>query len=203
MIIVGGPRNAYQKEKIIYDIVSSSSEPVSFNDIVRIAKKDYNLTSGAVQAAINRCLKQEAIFPIYEKKVMSIEKNRVLRYFSTNTTAFSDVPHPDINDLLNSYGKIQKGELIFTEDDAILPLYLPSDQAHILQSLVEFSEEYRSVGDLFSKALMDFLKNNIPKEILIQAIQKSNETGSDASEIQSDEGNLKNVKQISKQEDLV
>ena len=200
---MAGPRNAYQKEKIIYDIVNSSSSPISFNKIVRIAKKDYNLTSGAVQAAINRCLKPEASFSIFETKVMSLEKNRVLRYFSTNPTAFSEVPHLDIEDLLNSYQKMQKGEFIYTEDDAILPLFLPPDQAQILSSLVNLSEEYNSVGDLFSKALMAFLKKNIRKDILIKAIEKSKRNTMGAFDDEIKEENSEILKKNSKQEELV
>ncbi len=168
---MGGPRNPYQKEKIIFEIINSSNKPIAFNEIAKIAKNDYNFTSGATQAAIERCLNSQAIFPIFEKKVFFPENNRIIRFFSTNLTTFDEISQPSISELLTSYQRIKEGEMIHTEEETILPLYLSKDQAEILEILVEKNDNFKSVGDLFSQALMTFLKNSITRENLLEAVE--------------------------------
>lgn len=172
---MGGPRNPYQKEKIIFEIINSSNKPIAFNEIAKIAKNDYNFTSGATQAAIERCLNPQALFPIFEKKVFFPENNRIIRFFSTNLTTFDEISQPSIDELLTSYQRIKEGEMIHTEEETILPLYLSKDQAEILEILVEKNDNFKSVGDLFSQALMTFLKNSITRENLLEAIETARE----------------------------
>lgn len=185
---MGGKRNPFFKEKAIYEYIKEQSEPVSFHQIQKQLSEEHGFSVGAIQAAIDRCTKEGAYFPIFEKKVISPQTNRNIRVFSTYPEDLVTISDPSMEELLNIYGNVQSGKLIQFNQEAILPLYLKLDQAKILQNLVHLNPDYQSIGDLFSQAVMDLLSSKVSKEQIQEAMNLiREETSEENSDMDAEE----------------
>ncbi|MHA1719530.1 MAG: hypothetical protein ACTSXK_08405 [Promethearchaeota archaeon] len=159
-------------ERRVFDFVNSRNEPVSFHKI----QKSLGMSPGSLQATIKRCKSPDSAYKIYEGKKISKKNNRPVRVFSTNPNLIIDLKIPHLEDLHDLYRKVVLfGEIFEVENNFVLPLKLDEKTTKILMQLVQLSSDLKSVGDLFSKAIMRYLESNVPRELIIKAIQNINE----------------------------
>ena len=164
------PNNLKQpklNERRVFDFLKIQIEPVSYH----IMQKSLDMTTGALQATIERCLKPNSNFRIYEGKKISKLNDRLIRVFSVNQSKISDLNIPDISDLHDIYQNVVGGNIFQVQNNYILPLSMDEQTTKILKQLVRISPNHESIGDLFSKAMMKYLKESISKDLINQAIQ--------------------------------
>ena len=154
-------------ERRVYEFINSQEEPVSFHKI----QKFLEMSPGALQATVVRCLKQDSKFKIYEGKKISKKNNRPIRVFSVNPSKISALNIPHISDLHDLYQKVMFGNVFEVENNYILPLNMDEQTTKILMQLINISPKFESMGDLFSKAIMKYLKESISKDLIGKAIQ--------------------------------
>ncbi len=154
-------------ERRVFEYINSQDEPVSFHKI----QKFLDMSAGSLQATVLRCMKPQAKFKIYEGKGISKRNNRSTRVFSINPSKISTLNIPHISDLHDLYQKVIFGNVFEVENNYILPLNMDEQTTKILMQLISISPKYKSIGDLFSQAMMKYLKESISKDLIGQAIQ--------------------------------
>ena len=157
-------------ERRVFEYVNSQDDPVSFHSI----QKFLDMTPGALQATVLRCMKSDSKFKIYEGKRISKKNNRAIRVFSVNPSKISALNIPNISDLHDMYQNIMFGNVFEVENRYILPLNMDEQTTKILMQLINISPKYKSIGDLFSQAIMKYLKESISKDLIGKAIQNLN-----------------------------
>ena len=158
-------------ERRVFDFLKMQTEPVSYHKM----HKSLDMTTGALQATIERCLKSHSTFRIYEGKKISKQNDRLIRVFSVSQSKISNLNIPDIADLHEIYQNVIAGNIFQLENNYILPLSMDEQTTKILMQLVKISPNHKSIGDLFSQAMMKYLKESISKDKIDQAIQNLNE----------------------------
>ena len=155
-------------ERRVFDFVNSRNEPVSFH----IIQKALGMSPGALQATVKRCLSPDSAFRIYEGKKISKKNNRPIRVFSTSPTQISELKIPHLEDLHDLYRKVVLfGDIFKVENNFVLPLKLDEKTTKILLQIIRLSPNFKSIGDLFSKAVMKYLEEEIPQDLVIKAMQ--------------------------------
>ena len=163
-------RNPKEKEHQVYAYLREQNRVVSFHEMF----KDLKMSDGALQATIKRCLKPNAAFRIYESSKISEKTSRKIRIFTYNPEVLSS-PVLNIEDLYKLASKIHSGEIIKSGTEYVLPLGLDENTTNLLIKITEISDNINSIGELFSKALTQYIKKEIPRSIITRAIQKLKE----------------------------
>ena len=157
-------------ERRVFEFINSQEDPVSFHRI----QKFLDMSPGGLQATVVRCLKPDAKFKIYEGKKISKKNNRAIRVFSVNPSKILALNIPHISVLHDLYKKVILGDVFEVENNYVLPLSMDEKTTKILMQLISISPKYESIGDLFSQAMMKYLKESISKDLIGQAIQNLN-----------------------------
>lgn len=158
-------------ERHVFEFIKKQNEPVSYHEIQKSLED--TMSSGAYQGAVKRCLQSGANFRIYEGKKISEKKDRLIRVFSVNPSKVFHIP--DVSELHKLYQKVMSGNVFKLENNYILPLNMDERITQILMQLVKKSSNLESIGDLFSKALMKYLKESVSEGLIDQAKQKVEE----------------------------
>lgn len=162
------------KDQTLYGFLRQKAEEgieqVSFHEI----QKGLNWTAGALQATINRCLKEDSPTRIYEATAYSDKNKRLTRIFSLKPFQ-NAAPVSNLKSILAQQQKLLEGHLIEIEDKVILPLKLDKDTVELLQIISEVAPEIKSVPALFREALSVFLKEHLSPSIKKKAFIALNE----------------------------
>ncbi len=156
-------RDPKKNELRVYEYLRSINIPASFHEI----QSELQMTPGALQATIKRSLLSGAEYRIFESSMISLKTKRKIRIFSWNPTL---LPEPE--DVIDT--RIFSGKLIDTPDKTgkILPLKMENQTVEILTNLVSLVPDYSSIGELFSKAITQYLQS-LPNKVIMQALNKS------------------------------
>ncbi len=155
-------RTPLKTESEIYTFLKTIPTYISFNDM----QKSLDFTVGKLQAAVFRCLKPGAKYPIFHSYIRSKKTNRIIKIFSLDP---SKLPEPEDSMELSM---LISGKIISVENDTkkILPLKIATETVKILSNLVNLTSKYKSIGQLFSEAIMEYL-NSIPNELIVEAMK--------------------------------
>jgi len=147
-------------------------DTISFHQI----QMALGLSPGALQAVINRCLKSDSQFRIYESTGISDKNKRFTRLFSVVPL---NVPPPisNLHYLLNNVQQLKEGDIIDLGEFSILPLKLDKMTLNLLSSIPKISKEYSSISILFKSALEHFFKDQLSPELKKQALQYLRDSG--------------------------
>ena len=86
-----------------------------------------------------------------------------------------DLDLPELSVIVDIYEDIKDGNVFKEGDNFFLPLKMDKKTTQILMEIVEISENHKSIGDLFSKAMMKYLEESISKSLIEQAKQNVEE----------------------------
>jgi hypothetical protein len=153
-------RNPFAKDSQVFAFIKEHEllhhAPVSFHAI----QKALGFTSGTLQTTLTRLLHSGGPFRIYETTRISSINNRIQRMFTTQPELANIPPIPKLDRLLIELESLSAGNLIDLGNEAILPLKMDKPTIRILQEIVSLSDEFSSVGALFSTAIMTYLQKH-------------------------------------------
>ena len=143
--------DALEKEKKIYDFITHNG-PASFYEI----QKALEYSSGAIQAAVKRCISEKADYRLFESTRVSPMNHRLTRVFQTTNIEET----LDIEQIFEEHEKISRGEILDKDTNVIIPFELDKSTMDVLQEIINVTE-IDNIGGLFKEALMSYLQREV------------------------------------------
>ncbi len=155
------------KDREIYEFIQVQERHVSFYEI----QQGTGMSSGAVQAAISRCLKKNSNYRIYERQQLSDRStNRIIRVFSDRSELLEKAATFDFltlfetqEKLIETNEKLLQGKIIPSLDGTahILPLEIKNKNFYELEYIVNTREELNSIRDLIVKLIGTYMATKL------------------------------------------
>ena len=158
--------NPIEKEKKVFDYLSLKHEqgvdPISFHQI----QSALNISSGALQATVNRSLKSDAEYRIYETTGISEKNKQFTRKFTiVPPNVETTPPFSNLQTILNQIQKLQTGELLEMGNLTILPLKIDKLTVQLLETIPKVDSSIGSLTDLFKNALSYYIQDKLSPEV--------------------------------------
>jgi hypothetical protein len=161
-------RNPLDKSAIVYDFVktynSNHHSPVSFHEI----QKELRYSPGTLQSIIKRCKQEGHPHHLFESFRLSPINNRTQRIFSIDPIQ-NDKPPFNLHQIFEDLGHLSEGRIIEFENEVILPLKMDKSTAFLLREIVDHSPQFKTLGDLFSTAILTYLNENVSPKLIKDA----------------------------------
>ena len=158
-------------DRLVFNYIKKQNEPISYHNI----QKSNIVSTGVLQATIERLVNPNSNFRIYKGKSISKQNDRFIKVYSVDPSKVSDLQFPYLSELVEIHNNIVGGNVFEIENNFFLPLKMDEQTTQILMELVEISPNHKSIGDLFSKAIMKYLEEGVSKGLIKKARQNVEE----------------------------